>query len=70
MDVPPTSAITEALADHGPATGPELAALLDAHPVAIERRCSKLQQRGHIRQGTGGMYTLVRAPVREQTASD
>jgi len=50
--------IPELLAEHGPATGPDLAALLDAHPLTVERRCTDLQHRGRIRQGTGGRYTL------------
>ena len=50
--------IPELLAEHGPATGPDLAELLDAHPLTVERRCTDLQRAGRIRQGTGGRYAL------------
>ena len=68
---PERHAIAEALDEHGPATGPELAALLDAHPAAIERQCRMLQQHGRVRQVTGGMYALVEDEgVQPRTASD
>jgi DNA-binding IclR family transcriptional regulator len=50
--------IPRALADQGPATGPELAARLDAHPATVERYCRQLQAAGRIRQGTGGQYVV------------
>jgi predicted ArsR family transcriptional regulator len=63
--------ITAVLAEHGPASGPELAKLLDTHPATVERRCRKLQQRGEIRQVTGGRYAIVESGhVRQRTASD
>ena len=71
MERPPESAIPEALAEHGPATGPGLAARLSTHPRTVERHCRTLQRRGRIRQGTGGQYTLVeQETARERTASD
>ena len=50
--------IPDLLAEHGPATGPDLAARLDAHPLTVERRCRALQREGRIRQETGGAYVL------------
>lgn len=68
---PERHAIAEALDEHGPATGPELAALLDAHPAAVERQCRMLQQRGRVRQVTGGMYALAdEGGFQPPTASD
>jgi predicted ArsR family transcriptional regulator len=57
--------IPELLAEHGPATGPALAELLDTHPRTIERRCADLQRAGRIRQDTGGRYTLWGVDGRE-----
>jgi Mn-dependent DtxR family transcriptional regulator len=63
--------ITTALCDHGPATGPELAALLDVHPATVERRCRTLQQAGRIRLVTGGRYAIVEENrVQPRTAAD
>jgi DNA-binding IclR family transcriptional regulator len=73
MATPPRSPILEVLAEDGPATGPELAARLEMHPETVERYCRELQRRNRIRQGTGGLYTLVereRERVRERRASD
>ena len=50
--------IPELLAEHGPATGPDLAELLGVHPLTVERRCTDLQRAGRIRQGTGGRYAI------------
>jgi len=50
--------IPELLAEHGPATGPDLAERLDAHPLTVERRCTDLQRAGRIRQVPGGRYAL------------
>lgn len=52
-------AIPEVLDEHGPATAPELASLLETHPETVERRCARLKREGRIRQTTGGVYTLV-----------
>ena len=59
------------LADHGPATGPEIASLLDVHPATVERRCKELQRREEIRLVTGGRYaTDGDSHTWTQTASD
>ncbi len=50
--------IPRALSEHGPATGPELAAELGVHPGTVERYCRQLQAAGRIRQGTGGQYIV------------
>jgi DNA-binding IclR family transcriptional regulator len=50
--------IPDLLAEHGPATAPDLAERLGAHPLTVERRCADLQRAGRIRQETGGAYTL------------
>ncbi|MDQ2049685.1 Lrp/AsnC family transcriptional regulator [Natronolimnohabitans sp. A-GB9] len=52
-------AILEALEEISPATIAELATILEAHPVTVERRCRALQRAGEIRQCTGGVYTLA-----------
>jgi|AntRauTorcE11898_2_1112593.scaffolds.fasta_scaffold34941_2 DNA-binding MarR family transcriptional regulator len=71
MENQPKFDIPAALAEHGPASGPELAERLDTHPATVERRCTELQQRGRIRQVTGGQYAVVeREQVRSRTASD
>ncbi|PSQ08886.1 hypothetical protein BRC93_14285 [Halobacteriales archaeon QS_5_70_15] len=57
--------IPELLAEHGPATGPALAELLDAHPLTVERRCTDLQRAGRVRQDTGGRYTIWEAGRRD-----
>lgn len=59
MDRRPDQSVTEALAEHGPATGPELAALLDVHPATVERWCRRLQREGRVLQVTGGAYALA-----------
>ncbi|WP_302081515.1 HTH domain-containing protein [Salinibaculum rarum] len=59
------------LDEHGPASGPELAQLLDAHPSTVERRCRTLQRDGQIRLVTGGQYAIVEQDtVRTRSASD
>lgn len=63
--------ISATLAEEGPATGPELAERLDAHPATVLQRCRTLQRTGHVRQVTGGMYALVpEDAVTPQRASD
>lgn len=63
--------ISTALREHGPATGPELAALLDMHPATVERRCRALQRAGRVRLVTGGRYALTDdGCVRSRTAAD
>jgi DNA-binding IclR family transcriptional regulator len=66
----PDRTIPELLAEHGPATGPDLAELLDSHPLTVERRCSDLQRAGRIRQDTGGRYTLWGTPGDAAAGSD
>jgi DNA-binding IclR family transcriptional regulator len=71
MADPASDAITAALCEHGPATGPELAALLDAHPATVERCCTALQRQDRIRLVTGGRYALVEEKqVRPRRAAD
>ena len=57
--------IPELLAEHGPATVPDLAERLDTHPLTVERRCAELQRTGRIRQDTGGRYTTCDASRRD-----
>jgi DeoR/GlpR family transcriptional regulator of sugar metabolism len=52
----PDAPIPDLLEERGPATVPELAALLGAHPATVERRCTRLQRDGRIRRVTGGAY--------------
>lgn len=52
-------AIPATLADEGAATGPELARRLDAHPVAVERRCDRLLRAGLLCRTTGGAYAVT-----------
>jgi DNA-binding IclR family transcriptional regulator len=67
----PDGSILDALAAHGPATGPELAQLLGTHPITVERRCCDLQQRGRVQQTTGGAYVLAeRSYASRPVASD
>lgn len=59
------------LAEHGPASGPKLAELLDVHPTTVERHCTELQREGRIRQVTGGRYAVIdQREVSIRTASD
>ncbi|WP_440764201.1 Lrp/AsnC family transcriptional regulator [Natronorubrum sp. DTA7] len=60
-------AILEALEASSPATIADLATALETHPVTVERRCRSLQRNGHIRQCTGGVYTLVETDTDRQT---
>ncbi|MFC4543464.1 Lrp/AsnC family transcriptional regulator [Halosolutus amylolyticus] len=53
-----------------PATVPDLAASLDAHPMTVERHCERLQRSGEIRQCTGGAYTLSEGVRTDRTAAD
>lgn len=48
--------IPAVLAEHEPLTAPEIASILDVHPVAVQRYCQRLQRDGRIRQVTGGAY--------------
>jgi DNA-binding IclR family transcriptional regulator len=65
------AAITAALREHGPATGPELAALLETHPAMVERYCTELQRQDRVRLVTGGRYALVDdGGVRPDVAAD
>ena len=63
-------AVLRALDDAGPITTPELAAILEHHPVAVERWCIELQRAGRIRQCTGGKLTVVDDDPTEQVAGD
>jgi Mn-dependent DtxR family transcriptional regulator len=59
MNQDATAAITAALRDHGPATGPQLATLLDVHPAMVERYCRRLQEQNRVRLVIGGRYALA-----------
>jgi predicted ArsR family transcriptional regulator len=61
--------VPELLAETGPATAPELARRLDAHPIVVERRCERLLQAGRLRRTTGGRYVVCEADG-PQRASD
>jgi predicted ArsR family transcriptional regulator len=65
----PLDSVPELLAETGPATAPELARRLDAHPVAVERRCERLLRTGRLRRTTGGRYVVCEADG-PQRASD
>jgi DeoR/GlpR family transcriptional regulator of sugar metabolism len=64
------AAIPEVLASEGPATCPELAERLDAHPATVRRQCDRLQRQGRIRRTTGGAFALPSSPVTVGRASD
>jgi Mn-dependent DtxR family transcriptional regulator len=53
--------VPELLAETGPATAPELARRLDAHPIVVERRCERLLRAGRLRRTTGGRYVVCEA---------
>jgi DeoR/GlpR family transcriptional regulator of sugar metabolism len=66
--------ILSTLAEIGPCHVVKLAALLDAHPIFIDRSCDRLQQDGQLRRQHGGVYAITDAGVtmlenvpREQT---
>lgn len=64
-------AIPTVLDEHEPLTAPEIAAVLDVHPVAVQRHCQQLQRDGRIRQVTGGAYVCSDEwTVDEPVASD
>ncbi|WP_440771822.1 Lrp/AsnC family transcriptional regulator [Natronorubrum sp. DTA28] len=66
-------AILGALEASNPATIADLATALETHPVTVERSCRSLQRAGHIRQCTGGVYTLVETETdtdRQTTPAD
>lgn len=62
--------ILEALHEAGPLTDTELAAIVDDHPVTVERQCAELLRSGRIRRCTGGMYTLDEDGWQPRSASD
>jgi Mn-dependent DtxR family transcriptional regulator len=57
----PLDTVPDLLAETGPATAPELARRLGAHPVAVERRCERLLRAGRLRRTTGGRYVVCEA---------
>jgi DNA-binding Lrp family transcriptional regulator len=59
MADPLDAQILERLRADGPATGPEVAAAVDAHPATVSRRCDALQRAGRLRQATGGVYVVT-----------
>lgn len=50
--------ILRVVSEHQPITGPEIAAILNRHPVTVQRHCNDLQCSGRVTQVTGGMYVL------------
>jgi DeoR/GlpR family transcriptional regulator of sugar metabolism len=63
-------AILDELDECGPATVPELAARLDAHPATIERKCTRLLGDGRVRRATGGAYVRRECGADASAASD
>ena len=70
MDRSLDTAISTVLEEQQPVTAPEIAAVLDAHPVTVKRHCLQLQEAGRIRQVTGGAYVRVEPDPNERQASD
>lgn len=71
MDSEIERSISAVLDSHEPVTGPEIAAILEEHPLTVQRHCRKLQREGRIRQVAGGAYVRAECPpCREPTASD
>jgi DeoR/GlpR family transcriptional regulator of sugar metabolism len=51
--------ILNALNEAGPCHVMELAAVLEEHPIPIDRSCSLLQQDGQLRRQHGGVYEIT-----------
>lgn len=62
--------ILSVVVGHEPVTVPEIASHLDAHPVRVQRHCTVLQDAGHLRQVTGGLYVPGNRGGDEHVAAD
>lgn len=51
--------ILATLDEEGPCHVMELAAVLDVHPIPIDRTCAHLQQAGRLRRQHGGTYDIT-----------
>lgn len=51
--------ILRVLDEHGQLSVIELADVMGAHPVAVDRHCYRLHDAGDIRLFSGGLYTLT-----------
>jgi DeoR/GlpR family transcriptional regulator of sugar metabolism len=51
--------ILTALDEEGPCHVMELAAVLDEHPIPIDRACGWLQHDGQLRRRSGGVYEIT-----------
>ncbi|QFU84190.1 DeoR family transcriptional regulator [Natronorubrum aibiense] len=47
------------LDERGPVEATSLAAALDVHPMTVRTKCHELQSAGHVRQVSGGVYTIT-----------
>jgi DeoR/GlpR family transcriptional regulator of sugar metabolism len=53
--------ILTTLAEIGPCHVVKLAAILNEHPILIDRSCDRLQQDGQLRRQHGGGYEITDA---------
>lgn len=51
--------ILSVLDEHEPLSVEEIADVIDAHPIQVDRHCYQLFQRGYIRIFSGGVYSLT-----------
>lgn len=51
--------ILSVLNDHKQLSVEEIADVIDAHPIQVDRQCYQLLQNGHIRIFSGGVYSLT-----------
>jgi DeoR/GlpR family transcriptional regulator of sugar metabolism len=51
--------ILSTLDEIGPCHVVKLAAILDEHPIPIDRTCAKLQQNGQLQRQHGGVYAVT-----------
>lgn len=51
--------LLDVLDERGPAEVTSLASALEVHPVTVTKECHDLQSDGHIRQISGGVYTIT-----------
>lgn len=51
--------ILSVLDEHEPLSVEEIADVIDAHPIKVDRHCYRLFQRGYVRVFSGGVYSLT-----------
>lgn len=51
--------ILSVLEDHDQLSVVEIADIMGAHPVTVDRHCYKLHQAGYVHASSGGIYTLT-----------